>query len=318
MVKKSFTLIELLFVIVILSFVLIGSFRIVEKLYKRNYIAKTTAKYELITQQTLDYIAGIIYYRIPLTTIGYRVSDNDFKYIGDIDDDNHSVIEWIGYNFESFIDRNMSSFIDMDGSDKNNNLLKALDFNATLLKDIVSNKFNTSFDYDKNLTALLFSGSFDRGEEASLNDYNSSFGWHGNKHKYIFTINDYNQTDNDTYIKLREHPNKIYERFFIGDSAYAIALKKDLNSSNFSNCKDLDLNRVSDDSLLLFYNYRPWNGETFCADNNGSSEGNVSILMDGVKTFRVRSVNSHLELLLEVNKTKNGISIYISKQKVVF
>ena len=58
-----------------------------------------------------------------------------------------------------------------------------------------------------------------------------------------------------------------------------------------------------------------WN---LLCDDNGSSEGNVTILMEHVKTFRVKSVNSHLELLLEINDSKDGIDIHISKQKVVF
>jgi len=40
MVRKSFTLMEVTLVLVILSFLLIGGFQIIGKIYERNFIAK--------------------------------------------------------------------------------------------------------------------------------------------------------------------------------------------------------------------------------------------------------------------------------------
>ena len=69
---------------------------------------------------------------------------------------------------------------------------------------------------------------------------------------------------------------------------------------------------------MLFYDYRPWNGDTFCGDDNGTSEGNVTLLLNNVKGFKIKSVNSHLELLINMFSSKGDINISLSKQKVAF
>ncbi|WP_457565038.1 type II secretion system protein [Caminibacter sp.] len=314
--KRAFTLIEAIFVIVILAFVLIGGFQIIGKLYTRNYIAKETSKMEFVSQNTLDEIATMIYYRIPLSVIGYNQQTGEFKYIGDIDEnEDYPILEWIGYENDAMVDRNLSGFIDLYASKKP--VLRALDFNSSFINEIIENKFGDGL---KNDASIIFAGSFDRGEEAALSDYNDSFGWHGNKAKLVYVINDYNQDGSDCNLSIKNSDGsdvgdiRIYEKFYLADSAYAIALKKDLNISKW-NCKDYNFSDFKDDDLLLFYNYRPWKGESFCAD---SGDGNVTLLAGNVKAFRVRKINSHLELRLELLKQKGDINISVSKQKVAF
>jgi len=314
-VRKSFTLIEAILVIVILSFILIGGFQIISKIYERNFIAVTSAKFNQKSQQTADFLSGMLYSRIPLTAIGYDTNTGDFKYIGDIEDaDKYKVFEWISECSECKRELNLSGFLDLYKSDRDKNLVVALDFNSNFIKDVLKNKFNIEL----NDSGIIFAGTFDRGEEASLFDYNNSFGWHGNKHKYVATITDYSQDGNDCNLTINYKGERIYEKFFLVDSAYAIALKKDLNQSLLSQCKDLNLSKLGDNTLLLFYNYRPWEGETFCADNRGEHSGNVTVLLNNVKAFQIRAVNSHLELLLDLIKQKSNLKVEITKQKVIF
>ena len=302
----------------ILSFVLIGGFQILNKLYVRNFIAKKTAEFELQSQQTLDQVAQFLYYRVPLSTIGYDPVNHDFKYIGEINDNNYSVLEWIGYLNDAMVERNLSGFVDLYASDKNNRILVAKDFNKNFINDILQNKYKLSKNIE-DLTAIIFAGSFDRGEEGALDNYNNSFGWHGNEHNYVFTIKNISDAgNNDCNLTLDENitGKRIYEKFYLVDSAYAIALYKDIKNS--WHCSDLDSNKLNDDDLLLFYNYRPWLGKTFCADNSGSHEGNVTLLAQNVTAFRVRKINSHLVLKITMNKQKADINITVSKQKVAF
>ena len=93
--------------------------------------------------------------------------------------------------------------------------------------------------------------------------------------------------------------------------------KGDLNQSDW-NCSDLNYNELDNNDLLLFYNYRPWKGETFCADDNGTSEGNVSLILEDVKAFSVRKVNTHLELKVQLSVQRDDINVSVSKQKVAF
>jgi hypothetical protein len=82
--------------------------------------------------------------------------------------------------------------------------------------------------------------------------------------------------------------------------------------------RDLPIEEIDDDTLLLFYNYRPWAGETYCADSAGEREGNVSILSKNVKGFRVVYSNDVLKIGVDMNRSIGERSVHISKQKVVF
>jgi len=317
MVRKSFTLIEVIYVIVILSFVLTGGFQIIGKLYERNYIVKTTTNFEFATQTLLDQVSGTIYYRIPLSVIGYNPVTNDFKYIGEVGaGEDYPVVEWIGYLNEAMVERNLSGFVDLYKSPKPT--IKAVDFNSAFINGVLKNKFKI----DKNLTelsAIVFAGSFDIGGGGALIDYNSSFGWHGNDARLVYKIDEYNQIGDDCNLKLKEFNGSniinatIYERFYLVDSAYAIALKKDLKMSEW-NCS-ISSNKFKNNDLLLFYNYRPWKGETFCGNGGG---GSVTLLASNIKSFKVGKVNYHLVIKASMFKSKKDINITVSKQKVTF
>ena len=317
MVKKSFTLVEIIFVIVILAFITIGSFNVISKLYKRNYIAKTSSDFEYFSQQLADQISILLSNRIPLTVIGYNQNNNDYKYIGEIESgDNYPIIEWMGEFTDAKIDRNLSGFADLYASKKP--VLKALDFNSSFINDVLSEKYSTNDDLTS-LTSIIFAGTFDEGNYVVLSDYNNSFGWHGGGHKYVFDISDYNQSGDDCNLTLEDTDGKkIYEKFYLVDSAYALALGKDINTS--SDCiqnLNIPANELSN-TLFLFYNYRPWKGETFCADNNGTSDGNVTVMAQNVSGFKVKQINAHLELMFTFFKSRGDINISISKQKVAF
>jgi len=311
---RAFTLIEAIFVIVVLSLIAVLGVRITGELYKRNYIVKQVSNFAFLTQQTEDILSERFYNRIPLTVIGYNPSTHDFKYIGEIESgDDYPVFEWISDSFDAKKELNLSGFIDLKDSKKPT--LYSRDFHKDFIEDVEQNKFNTSNNLE-DITAVIFAGSFDRGEEGALDDYNNSFGWHGNKHKYVFGIDTITQDGDNAKIKLSDDANRIYEKFYLVDSAYAIAIKRDLKKSAWHCNKSWD--SFKDDDLLLFYNYRPWKGETFCGDDNGSSEGNVTLLLSNVKGFKIRSVNSHLELLINMFSKKGDINISLTKQKVAF
>jgi len=318
--RKSFTLIEMIFVIVILAFIAIGSFNLISKLYKRNYIAKTASDFEYFSQQLTDQLSIFLYNRIPLSVIGYNQQTGDFKYIGEIDeDDNYPIMEWIGELNDAKIGKNLSGFADLYASKKP--VLKALDFNSSFINDILHNKYTTSDNLDK-LTAVIFAGTFDEGAQEVLNDYNNSFGWHNHNHKYVFTISNYSQNGNDCNLSLDDtNGKKIYAKFYLADSAYALALGKDINTS--ANCI-LDLNLSSSEinnTLFLFYNYRPWKGETFCADKQGSKKkkrGRADILIKNIQGFSFEEIDHTIRMVLDINYSRRGVEVHFSRMKVIF
>jgi hypothetical protein len=230
------------------------------------------------------------------------------------------VLEWIGYEFDAMKGTNLSGFADLYAGDKAENKIMLRDFNYSYIQAVVNTKFEKNSDLNES-AAIVFAGSFDRGEESVLDEgeYNNSFGWHGYRADRVFTFNSgSSDSNNDVLLALNKRPERIYEKYYLVDSAYAVARGGDIDAD--AQCiKNLGLGSDINDVLFLFYNYRPWLGETFCADKNGNvKSGNVTVLSFNTKAFRVRKVNSHLVLKITLNKQKADINVTVSKQKVAF
>jgi len=331
MVKKSFTLIELIFVIVILALIAISSFKAIQMLYERYYQVNTITKFSILSQTTLDQLSSILYYRIPLTAIGYSATDGDFKQLQDIDDDKYTIFEWISEAYDAKkhlglegLNYGYSGFVDLDASDKDTLTLVARDFNVTDVNNTLNKVFNNNQDLNETV-AIIFAGDLDEGEESA--DYNNSFGWHGHEHNKTYLIHKIKQVNNDVNFTMTKDINgsKIYAKYYLATSAWAIARGIDINKS--ASCiKNLHIkNNEIDNTLFLFYNYRPWKNETFCADkhqnNSEEKSGNISIIAKDITYFGVKAINSHLELKIQFSKSLyrgNEKNITLSKQKATF
>ena len=298
-VRRGTTLIELIFVIVIISFLAAGSFKAMQAILVREYKAKQLTNLSLESQIVVNQISNYLSQRIPYSTIGYNPNDGSFEYIGDLTD-SKPVLEWIGRDSDDYLDKKYSGFFDM--ATKNGTKVASYG---------IANDINTS------KVALIFSGSFDRSQSDS-GDINSSFGWHGSDRNDTFDIS---IPSNEQNISINNPtPKFLYEKYFLVNSAYAIARGADIDQN--ANCitnlklKAKDINNT----LFLFSNYRPWKNQTFCADKQGSSkDGNVSVLMQNVDGFNFSEVDYTIRILLDVNKTIRGAHpVHFSKMKVVF
>jgi len=329
MVKKAFTLIELIVVIVILALISVGSFNMLKGMFERYYQSATITDFSISSQSLLDETSMILYSRIPLTAIGYNPSSGDFKNIQDVDSDDYSVFEWIAEGYDAKrhimydIHKGFSGFIDLDASDRDTLTLVAKDFNITDVNDTENAIFNTSNDLNESV-AIIFAGRFDKGDESANDDYNNSYGYHGHDHKKVFLIKSVKQVGNDANLTMDDgiKGNKIYSKYYLADSAYAISRGEGLDT-NADCIKNLGISSDEvNNTLFLFYDYRPWEKDTFCADPNGSGQnGKVSILSKNVTAFRVRAVGYHLELKVELQKPLyrgSDKNISVSKQKVSF
>jgi len=296
--RRATTLIELIFVLVIISFLATGSFKAMQAILVREYKAKQLTNLSLESQIVVNQLSNYLSQRIVYSTIGYDPKDKSFEYIGDLTN-SKPVLEWIGRANDLYIDGNYSGFFDMATKSGN-------EVTSYGLKDIDTNKI-----------ALVFAGSFDRSQSDS-GDINSSFGWHGSDRNDTFKIS---VSGEKISIDVNSStPKFLYEKYFLVESAYAVARGADINKT--ANCitklglKNRDLNNT----LFLFSNYRPWKGQTFCADKKGDNkDGNVSILMQNINGFNFSEVDYTIRILLDVNKSIRGAHpIHFSKMKVVF
>ena len=290
--KRAFTMVELIMTIIIMGILAGGTYISLAQLYTKS--AKSKAISELSFDSTLisNQISALLSYRVPSTVIGYDSNTSNFISIY-ILDKQYNILEWIGTDFERYKAGKYSSFVDFEKSDKDKNMIYSPDTT------------------DINSSALIFAGSFDEGGVVYGDDFNNSFGWHGNSSNKIFEIN---ATSTGNELGLSTPPSKIYEKYYLLKSAYAIA-KYD---NNISSCTSIVNSSITatDKTLLFFYNYKPWKGETFCND------ANVTILSNETKGFEIDFVNGNLQFNItlerEIRKKGKDLQIQISKQKVVF
>lgn len=291
--KSAFSMIELIMTIMIMGILSSGAYITVSHLYTRA--AKSKAISELSFDSTLisDQISALLYNRVPSTVIGYDTNSSTFESIYTLTK-SYNTLQWIGTDEDRYKVGIYSGFIDFNKSNKDTDMIYSP---------------NTA---DINGSVLIFAGSFDEGnvvyDEA---DFNNSFGWHDNNYTKIFEIN---ATSTGSQLGLTTHPSKIYEKYYLLKSAYTITKYDD----NLSSCTSLSNLAITpdDNTLLLFYDYKPWKGQNFCDD------ANVTILSKEAKGFKVDFVNNNLQFDLTLERTvrKRGkdLTIQVSKQKVVF
>ncbi len=307
--KKAFTLVEVITTIVILGILSAGTLVSIKHLYIRVAKSKTMGDLSSDSQVVSNQISSLLYDRVPSTVIGYK-KDGSFSTIYNLSS-TYSIIEWIGLASESLKSGYYSGFIDLNASDKNTLTLASPNINKVELNNVMINKWGTN----SSDLALIFAGSFDNGSINLSNDFNNSFGWHGNTFNLIYNI----AAINNNSIILSTTPDVIYEKYYLVDSAYAVARGEDVDL-NATCIKDLNQSD-NNNTLFLFYNYRPWKNQTFCADPNGvNKDGNVTILSNNVKGFEAGLINDNIQFNLSLQKEIRGSdnNVTISKQKVVF
>jgi hypothetical protein len=191
------------------------------------------------------------------------------------------IIEWYGLASESYLAKDYSGFVDMNGSLKPTLSSPNTDLTAVLATE--QDKWGASFQLSD--MVLIFSGSFDEG----------------NQQEYNLTA-----SVPDTITLSGTLPDIIYEKYNLIDSAYAVTRKEHATGCG---AKTADFNN---NTLLLFYNYRPWKGESFC-------DGNVSVLSANVNAFTAQMINGTIRLSIDMNgSVRGGNAVRLSKQKVVF
>ncbi len=309
MKKDAFTLLEMIFVVVISATLAMGSFKAMQALYLRSAKAKAVTDMTLRSQIVLDQIGVFLYNRIPNSVIGYDSTSGDCDPITELDDTKtYTVLEWLGTMDDELLKGDYDGFIDLGDSNRTSHILATKDIS----KDLNSTDVN-----------LIFAGAFDEGAEESSKACGGAFGLHHTDSNLSFSVSiDNNSTkltdDNDS------QPEYIYEKYYLTNTAYAITRGENLTQNDLENNCDNgnyvfppDINFTN--TLFLFYAYQPFAGNTFCGDSSGTPDGNVSILATDVSAFEAIYVNDTIRINIDMNRSIRGSTpVRISKQKVVF
>jgi len=253
--RSAFTMLELIFVIVVLGIVSSIGSELIAKVYK-NYIVqralhRSSTKTELVANQIVNRLS----YAIPHTIIG-RPDATVFKAINDIPlNGGYNILEWVAYDndgFTSYTDKSLlpawSGFIDLANSSRN--VLSTLGSNLGLANTIINNLSKGAVKGLAN-TAVFFPSMYN---ETSIG--------------YIPVTNPIavstvaSGTGQSLKLDTLATPRIIKEHYKLAWSAYAIEPILQANGLY---------------TLNLHYNFQPWDGSFYNTSPTQTIIRNVSV-----------------------------------------
>jgi prepilin-type N-terminal cleavage/methylation domain-containing protein len=305
--RFAFTMIELIFVIVIMGILAKFGMEFLAQSYKSFLYENVNHQLQSDSESAVERIASKLQYRIKDSVVARKDKNGTATAIGSATGDDYIVLEWIGFDSAGFRGKTLpywSGIIDLD--DSNATILTSPDTNTTQEDNLTKVLSNGTTDISK--TAIYFIGS--------NSDAETDYGWDGNLtkidaqqaaiHPIKSVAGNIQQFQSSTGTDFSGVD--IYEYYKLAWSAYAIVME--------------DYNATGDETgtLKLYYNYRPWIDR-----GDGTSEqledGNSTILMEHVSTFRFKAIGSLLQIQVctKSNLLKHDGGDYsLCKEKTIF
>jgi len=254
---SAFTLLEVIFVLVILGIISsIGSSMIVqvyESYITQNALYKANAKTELVSNQVVNRLS----YAIPGTTISKDISNPGI--IEDINwirlekipsfDTNFTTIEWIGYDNDSFSAYQEPAWSGLANyQTSTQNRLDSPGSNFPKVAEIMKNLSNKKVDLTLDKPAAVLFRPKNNYYTSGGGEYSPAcMGLIDNNTSCIWPV--YQGLNVDQLLfKRTDEPKIITERYKLAWSAYALVPVADGKGLY---------------DIFLHYNYQPWNGEQY-------------------------------------------------------
>ena len=321
--KRAFTLLELIIVIVILGIIAMMSFNAIMNIYSNYFQTRTVNELETQTEIALEQISKRLEHRIKPSVIA-RKTDGAFLALNDSGvnlDAKYEILEFIPYAYEIFndvisLDANdnvieqggkagrYSGYADLAKSSPATGLISpGSNFTTGVVETI---KDLTCRDEIRNATCVDFAKK-DGGVVAIFSDvyYNvqSSFGYSNGTVPVSLDIAKVGvkSTDGDTLEISGFGGKQISEQYHLAYTANAIVPEQSADPKDTANGV-FDLN--------LYYDYRPWMGEKY------KPNGEKATLAKNVTRFVFTEKNGVIVLKLCM-RAKNS-EITICKSKAVY
>ncbi len=298
--RKAFSMIELIFVIVILGIVASISSQIIVQVYENYITQRAVYNVSTKTELAINQIVNHLSYSIINSAIAKDPNNPaNFKLLTALDlanDADLTILEWIGYDNDSFAadttpywsgianyETATKSFFDTPGSQLGNA--------DTIIKNLSNQEVGlTGSGFQR--PAVIFQPRTGEGDIVN----GSCMGLVNNNRNCIYAVSENNATGfsfQDT-IKAKV----ISERYKLAWSAYALVPK------------DPDGDGLYD--LDLHYNYQPWLGETY----NGQST--VKTLIKNISVFKFSQSGGIIQLkLCATENIGQAFNISTCKEKAI-
>ena len=308
--KRAFTLLELVVVIVVLGIIAMMSFNTIMNIYSNYFQTRTVNELETQTEIALEQISKRLEHRIKPSVIARKPSGG-FLSLNDSRvnlNSGYEILEFIPYAYEIFNDvpsgsskaGRYSGYVDLAKSSPASGLISpGSNFSTEVVETI---KDLTCKDDTRNATCVDFKDK-DGGVVAIFSDVyydvQNSFGYQGILNLDIAKVG-VKSTDGDT-LEISGFANKqISEQYHLAYTANAIVPEQSADPKDTANGV-FDLN--------LYYNYRPWMGQ-------GYKNGEKATLAKNVTRFVFTEKNGVIVLKLCM-RAKNS-EITICKSKAVY
>lgn len=309
--KRAFTLLELVVVIVVLGIIAMMSFNAIMNIYSNYFQTKTVNELETQTEIALEQISKRLEHRIKPSVIA-RKTDGAFLALNDSGvnlDAKYEILEFIPYAYEIFNDvpsgnkaGRYSGYVDLAKSSPATGLISpGSNFSTEVVETI---KDLTCKDDTRNDKCVDFTKK-DGGVVAIFSDvyYNvqDSFGYKGDITKLDIAKVGVKSTDGNTLEISGFDGKQISEQYHLAYTANAIVPEQSADPKDAANGV-FDLN--------LYYDYRPWMGEKY------KPNGEKATLAKNVTRFVFTEKNGVIVLKLCM-RAKNS-EITICKSKAVY
>ena len=354
--KRGFTLIELVFVIVVLGIISMFGADLYTKIYKSYVHVRAVNQLEARTQNAMMLITNRLEDRIKSSTIGRELSSNEFVPISDLTDPKYDILEWIGQSVET---RNInqrnpgwSGFMSMSqlkdstwtagtqdaGYIANTRaafIMVSLCSDFPQVANIVGNLRATAYNTPSNNTqvAVIFKVVTNDASPTSVGigfGYDRAVKADGSNRVLIAVGTPSNAGSGNIQgetIRINQYPlnpnndnsQEFSEQYYIAHSAYAIVPDQVVTymRNNAGNVLSKNFN------LLLKYNYRPWStvaGDAHSYNNNNTGS---ALLAEDVSLFRFKDDNGAVALKLCMrddgrNFDPSELDLNVCKAQVVY
>jgi prepilin-type N-terminal cleavage/methylation domain-containing protein len=310
--RKGFTFIEMIFVIVIMGILAKFGSEIFRNVYQNYNNSKANNELQIDTELTLQQIANRLQYRIKDSVIGRR-SNGDFTGLSSIVDSNYTAFEWVGYDIDGWLGNNRggaevynkptwTGFIDVDAIDTANadvNTLFSPGTDTGEIGTVIAALSPTGAGAGN--SALFFTGG--STDIRTGYDWNTTTGILTTQNNVaahrVATTGNVQQFADATGASFAG--TDIYEQYKLAWTAYALSLEDFDGDGN-------------NDELVLYYDYRPWEGDDF-TDNNIPR----ALFIDNVSTVKLRAIGDMINIQVCISENNiTGSEYSICKEKAIF